>query len=482
MGMLHSTVTIIENQVVFSKEILKYFESLRNEETNEWVDKYIEVLSDTSNFDAPKFNIHHIKPVFTFKTEELNTRRKAVKIADKFNGNTIKLSIYNHILAHFYLWKIYNNNETKYPLCYLFNTHKTIDKLTEKELKIIAKLTEDVTKTNLTEEETKQRKKEYYEKTKEEKNKKRQAYVIKNKNKIQKYQKDRDSRLCLDPITNLPITFGKLRRMHERYEEYKEVDAKKCLITENLEYYEDLYNKLLQDKENNKKTKDEKQYQNNWRNRLCINPFNGEIITYQQLRNLPNILNIYNNIHQFIITENLEYYKNLYEENKIKKQKQIEENKSHQKERSSTRSKNSRHRICKDPRYNVIFPINMSKDFKYTEYTTFGALKNWATFHKTHPLVNNMNPTEWATQFLIEEEKEKTINDDKNICKDPRYGLKTKYKTFRNKYTVFSSLKSWARDNPSHPLVNNMNPSKWATQFILTPQELDEYYKTHPKE
>ena len=59
MGMLHSTVTIIENQVVFSKEILEYFESLRNEETNEWVDKYIEVLSDTSNFDAPKHNPNH---------------------------------------------------------------------------------------------------------------------------------------------------------------------------------------------------------------------------------------------------------------------------------------------------------------------------------------------------------------------------------------------------------------------------------------
>ena len=113
MGSLHSTVTIIENQVVFSKEILEYFELLRNEETNEWVDKYIEVLSDTSNFDAPKYNIHHIKPVFTFKTEELNTRRKAEKIANKFSGNNIKLSIYNHILAHFYLWKIYDNNESK---------------------------------------------------------------------------------------------------------------------------------------------------------------------------------------------------------------------------------------------------------------------------------------------------------------------------------------------------------------------------------
>ena len=142
--MLHSTVTITENQVIFSKEILEYFESLRNEETNEWVDKYIEVLSDTSNFDALKYNIHHIKPVFTFKTDKLNTRRKADKIADKFNGNLIKLSIYNHILAQFYLWKIYNNYETKTPLCYLFHKSETINELTEDELKIIAKFAEDI--------------------------------------------------------------------------------------------------------------------------------------------------------------------------------------------------------------------------------------------------------------------------------------------------------------------------------------------------
>jgi hypothetical protein len=37
MGSLYSTVTIIENQIIFSKEILEYFESLRNKETNEWV-------------------------------------------------------------------------------------------------------------------------------------------------------------------------------------------------------------------------------------------------------------------------------------------------------------------------------------------------------------------------------------------------------------------------------------------------------------
>ena len=30
--------------------------------------------------------------------------------------------------------------------------------------------------------------------------------------------------------------------------------------------------------------------------------------------------------------------------------------------------------------------------------------------------------------------------------------------------------------------VNNMSPSKWATQFILTQQELEEYNKTHSVE
>ena len=60
--------------------------------------------------------------------------------------NLIKLSIYNHILAHFYLWKIYNNHETKTPLRYLFHNSETINELTEDELKIIAKFAEDIGK------------------------------------------------------------------------------------------------------------------------------------------------------------------------------------------------------------------------------------------------------------------------------------------------------------------------------------------------
>ena len=214
MGMLHSTVTIVENQVIFSKEILEYFESLRNEETNEWVDKYIEVLSDVSNFDAPKYHIHHIKPVFTFKTKELNTRRKREKIANKFNGNMIKLSIYNHILAHFYLWKIYNNYEAKAPLYYLFNTSKTINELTEDELKNIAKIAEDVAKTNLTEEEKKENRKKYDNKHKEESAKR----VRKS------YRKHREKRLAYSQEYNKTHKDS----IHKKNKEWREKNKEHC--------------------------------------------------------------------------------------------------------------------------------------------------------------------------------------------------------------------------------------------------------------
>jgi len=421
---------------------------------------YIEVLSDISNFDAPKYNIHHIKPVFTFKTEKLNTRRKREKIANKFNGNLIKLSIYNHILAHFYLWKIYNNYETKNPLKYLFNTHKTIDELTENELKNIAILVEEVAKTNLTEEEKKEKQKRYasnrreknklsirksYKKHREkrlaysqeyrkthkeliskngkkwrEKNKEhcdeydknyykthkeeRKRYKESHKEDISQYRKNRDSRLCLDPITNLPTTFGKLRRMYEKHEEYKEVDAKKCLITENLEYYEKLYNNLLQEKEN--------------------------------------------------------------ERNNIKRNIRYDEQCA---------------RPCKDPRYNSEYDIKSKNEI--TEFTTWGILYQWAARNKNHPLLNDLSCAEWANQFLLTPIEPKLFQHKKDsICKDPRYNVifpnKVKKGFEFTEYTTHEALRNWARNHSSHPLVNNMNPSEWANQFILTPQELEKYEKT----
>ena len=38
----NSTTEIIDGKVVFSKEVLSYFESIRTEENSAWIDKYFE--------------------------------------------------------------------------------------------------------------------------------------------------------------------------------------------------------------------------------------------------------------------------------------------------------------------------------------------------------------------------------------------------------------------------------------------------------
>ena len=43
-------MTEIKNgKVVFSKEILNYFENLKTEENSKWINKYFDVLFDSSN-------------------------------------------------------------------------------------------------------------------------------------------------------------------------------------------------------------------------------------------------------------------------------------------------------------------------------------------------------------------------------------------------------------------------------------------------
>ena len=71
----NSTVKIVNGKVVFSTEILKYFENIRNEENSIWIDKYFEVLNNENNLNAKKYNCHHIRPCFSFKDETHNTRK-----------------------------------------------------------------------------------------------------------------------------------------------------------------------------------------------------------------------------------------------------------------------------------------------------------------------------------------------------------------------------------------------------------------------
>ena len=54
----------------FSFEVLDYFDSICTDENYEWIVKYFDVLMKEENKTAEKFNMHHIRPCFSFKDKE----------------------------------------------------------------------------------------------------------------------------------------------------------------------------------------------------------------------------------------------------------------------------------------------------------------------------------------------------------------------------------------------------------------------------
>lgn len=161
------TEDLIYSQV-FSFEVLDYFDSITTNENFEWIEKYFNVLIKDENKTAEKFNTHHIRPCCTFKDENHKNRKQTQKLGDEFNGNIIKLSIYNHIFAHFYLWKIFNTLDLKISFQRMCGEGKYVDNFTEDELDEIARLKEECAKKNQTEEEKKEYKKIYSKKWREE--------------------------------------------------------------------------------------------------------------------------------------------------------------------------------------------------------------------------------------------------------------------------------------------------------------------------
>ena len=150
----NSTVKIVDGKVVFSEEVLSYFESIRTEENGAWINKYFKYLSDKSNLTTTKYSGHHIIPCFTFKDETHKNRKETEPLADKIEGNIIKLSVYNHLLAHHCLWKIYNNRDSKTTIQRMCK--EDVDDLSENEIKEIAKIQEECAKENRTKEEFKE--------------------------------------------------------------------------------------------------------------------------------------------------------------------------------------------------------------------------------------------------------------------------------------------------------------------------------------
>ena len=296
----NSTVKIVDGKVVFSQEIIDYFENLRNEENSEWIDKYFEVLNNEENINAEKYSVHHIIPCFTFKDENIKNRKDTEHIADSIEGNKIKLSHYNHIFAHFYLWKIYNNQDSNHSFRQMCGNKYTND-LTEDELKNIATLIEECAKENKTEEEIKEHSREYY---------------IKNKDSIlekrkQKYNENRDEILEQRKIYNQEnkemISERKKKKYKENRDEilenkkeyYKEnrdriLEQKKAYSQENKEsiskrrkkHYEENKEEIIEKvKEHYKNNREEILAKNKKReSQLCFDPKEEDICLYSTLR------------------------------------------------------------------------------------------------------------------------------------------------------------------------------------------------------
>ena len=477
-----STVKIENNKVVFSKEILEYLESLRNEETNEWVDKYIEVLSDTSNFNTPKYNVHHIKPVFTFKTEELNTRRKAVKIADKFNGNLIKLSIYNHILAHFYLWKIYNNHETKIPLNYLFKTSKTINELTEEELKETAKLIEEFSKTN----------------------KSRKEYYIENRTQIRNHHKnyyiERFHKYCFDPrVSKIKIVYwGTLYDWHKR-----NLNNELTKNTTSIEFADKyLLNEddiIKYSKEINEFKNPIKLTRNQMRNRYCFDPRIGTKIDgtpkYHFICKWGSLVAWGSDHLDLINNLSPKEYANQYllnNEDLIKYKSEIT-NFEFRNDKLSKKSKNKHKqylnsRICFDPRFNKI-KSDTCKIYKFTHWRT---LYNWAKNNVNHELLCGKTPIEFSNSYILTDEELIKYKDEINYTmikykekksKEEIHNHQVKQRNrlcfdFRQnklKFATWKTLYNWARNHPNHELIENLKPKEFANKYILSKEDKIKY-------
>ncbi len=193
------------------------------------------------NETAEKFNKHHIRPCCTFKDETHKNRSQTKPLADKFNGNLIKLSIYNHFFAHYYLWKIFDNFDLKTAFQRMCCDNK-IYNLTDDELNEIAILKQNCTKKNQTKDERKKKDKEYKDSNKEKISKYNKKHYILNKNKIlndkKEYRKqnkekisDYFSRLCYDPKKENTCKLSTLYTRKYRHSElYKDVVPLNCLI------------------------------------------------------------------------------------------------------------------------------------------------------------------------------------------------------------------------------------------------------------
>ena len=88
-----------------------------------WFNKYLDLMEEMIEHypqSCNKYNYHHLIPVSIYKNiKGLKNRAQAINGADEtftVENNIVKLPIYYHVIAHYYLYKCsnYNLNNTAY--------------------------------------------------------------------------------------------------------------------------------------------------------------------------------------------------------------------------------------------------------------------------------------------------------------------------------------------------------------------------------
>lgn len=279
-----SNVKVENCKVVLSNEILKIIENWRTEENSEWVDKYLEIISDPSNIGSKKSRGHHIIPCFVFKDEEHKNRKETEPLANAIEGNIVELSIHNHILAHRCLWKIFKDNKDAKIAYQKLCKQEKIENLTDEEVNKIATLIEECAKENVTIEERKIKQRNYEKENKEKIAKRKKEQYKNNKKEILKKQKEYRKE-----------NKEKIAKQNKIYKQ----SHKKEISEKAKGYYKNNKEKISQKgKERYKNNKEKFSEKNkNYNNQECYDPIKEDFCKLGALNNRKNRhKNLYKNV------------------------------------------------------------------------------------------------------------------------------------------------------------------------------------------
>lgn len=388
--------------------------------------------------NCKKYNYHHIEPLFTLK-EKFNISQTLKIRGSKFDvGDLLKCSIYHHVLLHYYLCFMFDKGTelrkyAKVSFNYIIGktlSSKDIDNLLIDELNSIAILKENVSKTNVNEEDIKLR----------------------------------NNRLCLDPRYEMKeinyfvgkyVSYGTLfswikwQKEQEHNIKYKNITScdfcNQYLVLDECgntlqfdekmnDEYREIYNNKHKEKQklicrnlakNKRKDNNVRNIENlnlkSIRHRMCKDPRYNKIIRDSQHKPYAEYTNYYNlyewaklKLSSKMNSEEKELLKGFNKPEDFAKFYLLKDENGNfieMKVGNKCKNKNplimsdndkNRLRYCKDPRY--------GKEFQITEYThktwdkkvcTKNSLSVWYDKHKDDTIVENLNKKDFINKYIL---------------------------------------------------------------------------------